>query len=144
MMLWILLTMGSPAREIPFDVVAEGKVSEFQEKTFQVIKDPALWDTVWTKVSRGKLPPPERPDVSFQDSMLILVASGSRGVMNRSIRVVKVIEKGQALVVQVAICEPPEGGITLPAFSQPYQIVKIPRIEGEVAFEEVPCSEEKP
>lgn len=142
-MVWILLAFGSPAREIPFEVIAEGKTSQIQEKTFAVIRDAATWDSVWAKIAAGKIPPPEQPAVSFEDAMLILVASGSRGVMNRSVRVQKIVAKGDALTVFVEICEPPEGAIVLPAFSQPYQVVQIPRFEGDVGFEEVPC-EKKP
>jgi len=135
----ILLAFGSPTREIPFEVIAEGKISEIQEKTFQAIRDAGTWDSVWTRIAAGKIPPPEQPAVSFEDSMLILVASGSRGVMNRSVRVQKIVARGDALTVFVEICEPPEGAIVLPAFSQPYQVVRLPRFDGEVAFKEVPC-----
>lgn len=141
MVMLVLLAFGTPAREIPFEVVAEGKVSGLKEKQFLVIQDQATWDSVWTLIAEGKMPPPEQPAVSFSDSMLILVASGSRGVMNRSVRVQKIVAKGNALTVFVEICEPPEGAIVLPAFSQPYQVVRVPRFEGDVAFEEVPCSE---
>ncbi len=141
MMVLMLLAFGSPAREIPFEVIAEGKTSRIQEKVFRVIRDTATWDSLWTKIAAGKIPPPEQPAVSFEDSMLILVASGSRGVMNRSVRVQKIVAKGDALTVFVEICEPREGAIVLPAFSQPYQVVRIPRFEGEVAFKEIPCEE---
>ena len=133
--------MMNPApRTVPFEVVAEGKTSGFTEKTYQVIQDQATWKAVFDTLQQRTLPRKEAPTQDFQQYTLVLVASGQGPVMNRSIRITRVFEQNHVLYVEVERCEPAPGAITLPAFSQPYQVIRIPRWEGEVAFLERNCA----
>ncbi|MCF6191758.1 MAG: protease complex subunit PrcB family protein [Candidatus Hydrothermae bacterium] len=138
--LWIGMMMLNPApRTIPFEVVAEGKTSGFTQKTFEVIRDETSWKAVFERLQERVMPKQPVPEQDFQQFTLILVAAGQGSVMNRSIRVTRVFEQNHVLYVDVEICEPRAGAITLPAFSQPYQVIRIPRWEGTVEFLEQRC-----
>jgi hypothetical protein len=136
---WMILMMNPAPRTVPFEVVAEGKTSGFIEKTYQVIQDAATWKAVFDTLQQRTLPRKEAPRQDFKQYTLVLVAAGQGSVMNRSIRVTRVFEQNHVLYVEVEICEPKAGAITLPAFSQPYQVIRVPRWEGTVEFLEQRC-----
>lgn len=100
-----------------------------------VVRDPSSWQAIWAQIYRGYSPMPSAPAVDFSREMIVVVALGSRSSGGYSILVDGANEARNAgLVVTVRSISPgPKCGVTA-ALTQPVDIARVPRREGEVGF----------
>ena len=100
-----------------------------------VVRDPSSWQALWGQIHRGRTPVPSVPAVDFSREMIVVVALGSRSSGGYGILVDGANEARNAgLVVTVRSISPgSKCGVTA-AITQPVDIARVPRRDGEVGF----------
>lgn len=119
--------------------LARGNNSGVRAERMSVIRDADALARVWSEAGeRG-----DTPTVDFEASMVVAVFMGERRTGGHRVRVESVRQSGEQLIVSVNMEAPGPNCMTTQALTQPYQIVRLPRLEGEVAFQieqvEVDC-----
>lgn len=119
--------------------LARGNHSGVRAERMSVIRDNEALARAWSEAGERGDP----PTVDFQESMVVAVFMGERRTGGHRVRVESVRESGDEMVISVNMEAPGRNCMTTQALTQPYQIVRLPRLEGEVAFQieqvEVDC-----
>ncbi len=121
--------------QMEFQTVSKGYSSGHTESTFYVIQDEGEWIEVWSQhqsIFSPQLPPPE---VNFSESTIIAVFMGEFSTGGYGIEIIEVIDMNQSVMIKVEKTYPGEGCIVTMAFSQPYHIVRIDKIDKEATFD---------
>jgi hypothetical protein len=119
---------GGNAMEI--EEIARGSFSQVQQERMEVIRDASDFRSVWRQAGRRG----EAPEIDFERDMIAVVFMGERRTGGYSIRVDGAERSNDGLVLQVLMREPGPDCMTTQALTQPWQIVRLPRVEGEVDF----------
>lgn len=100
-----------------------------------VVRDPGTWQALWAQIYSRYTPVPPIPAIDFSREMLVVVALGSRSSGGYGILVDGAHEAQNAgLVVTVRSISPgPKCGVTA-AFTQPVDIARVARRDGDVSF----------
>ncbi|HEY7505342.1 MAG TPA: protease complex subunit PrcB family protein [Gemmatimonadales bacterium] len=85
-----------------------------------VIRDPATWAHFWSELGAGV-----RPDVDFQNDLVIAVAAGERSSGGHDIEVRQVERAGGQLRIEVLETYPSTGCVTTSAMTQPVDVVMV-------------------
>lgn len=99
--------------------------SEIGEPRRLIIRSETEWRNFWDDLNLG-----ERPEVDFDDEMVIAVSSGTRPTTGYSIRVAGVTAGDDGrLVVDVVETEPARNCITGQQITRPVDVVVVPRVD---------------
>jgi hypothetical protein len=101
-----------------------------------IVRDPTTWKEVWDRISGGTTPAPDPPPVDFAREMLIVAALGERSTGGYGIVVDSVETRPEGLLVTVRTIAPGKGCVLTQALTQPVDIARVPRHDGQVAFED--------
>jgi hypothetical protein len=100
-----------------------------------VVRDDAAWREAWSRIVGPIAPPPERPAVDFGREAIVIVAAGERPSGGWSVAVDSVAPAaGGALVVSYTLTGPGAGCVTAQMITSPADVVRVPRLSGEVRF----------
>ncbi len=121
-------------QELTFETISKGVISGHDERKDYVIMDPSEWGNLWGKVHSRVLPTPNLPDVNFEDEIVIAVFQGSHSTGGYAIEITQIVEKENSVEVFVKETSPSPESIVTQAFTQPYHIVKVKRVDKEVVF----------
>jgi hypothetical protein len=99
-----------------------------------VVRDPAAWQSLWVQIYQRRFPVPPVPAIDFSREMLIVVALGSRSSGGYVILIDRASGEGADVTIAVRSISPgPRCGVT-GALTQPVDIARLPRRDGEVRF----------
>ena len=129
-----------PSETLSVTRISQGIFSRFDTPQRLVVRSEASLLTAWANVFGGAAPPPE---VDFSREMIIVVALGSRPTSGFLIAVEGASGTRETAIVTVRSLSASTTCVTVPAVTNPYDIVRLPRRE-EVRFVEQsgvqPCS----
>lgn len=125
-------TTGAP---VPFSVIATTYWSGLETPERVVVRDQALFDSVWAMVfAQQSMEPP--PTVDFASEMVIVVSQGLKPSGGFSIDVVQITEAATEQHVVVRSTSPGAFCAVAGALTWPTQVVRLPRYDGDVQFVE--------
>lgn len=104
----------------------------FADSARIVVRDSMTWRTVWIQATRSQPSPPPMPAVDFGQDVIVVAAAG-RLKPGDAIRVDSIGVRGSLTVLAVrtvVACQP------FPSDAFPFEIVRIPRRDGPVRFNE--------
>jgi hypothetical protein len=134
-------TPGVPAQEATAAVVrfaadssAFAQNSGYSEPTTAVIRDSTVWATAWATIHANQQPVPTLPAVDFSREMVVLVGLGSKGSGGWNVTLASVHDSAGTLVIRFVERSPGPGCATTQALTEPVDIARIPRWDGEVRF----------
>jgi hypothetical protein len=128
---------GDPAdADHPFETLLSTVHSGLAEPRREVVRNQAAWSRLWADIHAGETPPPARPEVDFERSMLIAVASGTRPSGGFAIKVRRVASHAGTLEVLVLETCPAPGAMTSAELTRPVEVVRVPRLAEPLAFQE--------
>lgn len=100
-----------------------------------VVRDPSTWQALWAQIHSRQSPVPPVPAIDFSQEMLVVAALGSRSSGGYGILVDAANEAQNAgLVVTVRSISPGVKCGRTAALTQPVDIARIPRRDGDVSF----------
>jgi hypothetical protein len=99
-----------------------------------VVRDAAAWQSLWAQIYQRRFPVPPVPAIDFSREMLVVVALGSRSSGGYGILIDGASGEGANVTIAVRSISPaPTCGVT-GALTQPVDIARLPRKDGEVRF----------
>lgn len=133
----IVMVSGCVAQGLEFETVSRGAYSGHPEEGRYVVNSQAEWEGLWNRTNSITFPVPDLPEVDFSQSTIIAVFLGQRNTGGYGIEVVEILAQDGGALVRFHKTSPPAGSFVTQALTQPYHIVKVSKVEGEVSFEEV-------
>ena len=101
-----------------------------------VVRDDAAWASLWSQITAHVQPTPALPAVDFGREQLIVVSSGTKPTGGYGIDVAEVREAEGALHVVVRETAPGDRCMTTAALTAPVAVVRVPRSDARIVFEE--------
>ena len=101
-----------------------------------VVRDADHWREVWRAIWRDHSPGPPLPPVDFERELIVVAALGQRPTGGFSILLESAARAGSGAVVSVRTTAPGPRCGTTAALTEPVDIARLPRVEGEIRFEE--------
>jgi PrcB C-terminal len=119
-----------------FSSIDKGFTSGIRERKFVVIKTAKEWRDTWQAHSSISVPPQPLPSVDFDREMIVAVFSGEKRTGGYGIEITKIEEESakRQLLIFVRETQPPPGSMTIQAVTQPYQIVRMKKLDFAVEF----------
>lgn len=127
--LCLFFTQVPAATAVSFTSLARGQQSGIQEPLVALITNKAAWSGHWRRHAAIFQPPPSPPPVDFSRESLIAVHLGERRTGGYGVRVTGVQQGPEGLLVTAVEERPGPGAIVTQALTQPYEIIRIPRVE---------------
>lgn len=93
------------------------------------------WEELWRNLCRQRLPEPILPQIDFGKEMVIAVFMGERSSGGYEIKITRVIEMEEEIVVEVEEKKPLPESLQTMASTQPYHIVVIKKSSLPVRFQ---------
>ena len=110
--------------------------SGVDDSSFVVVRDAATWRAQWRAINREMQPLPPAPAVDFAREMIVVAALGHRASGGWGIAVDSAVWRGGAIDVFVRQLAPGRGCFTTAAISSPVDVVRLPRRDAPVRFDE--------
>ncbi|HYR07775.1 MAG TPA: protease complex subunit PrcB family protein, partial [Longimicrobium sp.] len=111
--------------------------SGFGEQARLVVTGQAEWETAWRRVWEGHSPVPAAPAVDFEREVVLVAAMGSRPNGGHHIQVKQAAAQADRVVVRVVETSPGKACFTTAAFTEPVDVVKLPRTPLPIEFQTV-------
>ncbi len=125
-------------KELDFETAEKGLYSFHKGKKSYVINNKNEWEKLWVILNIGTgpsdVPLPPLPDIDFEKNTLIAVFMGEFTTGGHTIEIYKVVENKNNVEVSVNEKSPGKDCILTQAFTQPYHIVKIKKVDKGVIF----------
>lgn len=116
--------------------LAKSAYSGFREASRLVIRDAASWRRVWPVINGPVEPMPPVISPDFGEEIAVVVALGIRRSGGFAIQVDSVARYELGAVIYVTTMAPGRNCVTTGVMTSPVHAVRVPRIEGRVAWRE--------
>lgn len=131
----LLAGCGKPSAEpTGFTTVDKGYYSGIEESMTVIITDPVAFAALWARHVSGQSPTPPVPAVDFNQDSVLAVYLGERKTGGYDVEVVA-IRMADSKVTATIQRKTPRGDTGTGATTQPYHIVKIPRVPDRTTLE---------
>ena len=134
-MLWLvaLFSMMAPLQVTPLATLnAPGGV--FDDAAQQVVRDPAAWQAVWTRLTSNASPAPALPAVDFTKDMIVVAGMGMKGHGGYKIAITAAAEDAGKVTVEVTETSPGARCMNAMMMTSPVVVARLPRRAGDVTF----------
>jgi hypothetical protein len=129
--------VGEPVQLVRLREYFPAYSSGFGVQARLVVTSQAEWEAAWQRVWHGSSPVPAAPVVDFEREVVLLAAMGSRSSGGYHVQVQQAVAQADRVVVRVIETSPGSGCITFAAFTEPVDIVKLPRTAVPIEFQTV-------
>lgn len=119
---------------VPFEVIHNGWNAAFEDKRQALLTNNEDYQTLMNDVYRNFDQMPTIPVVDFTKNDVIAVFIGTKTSGGYQVSVDKIIKRNDAVSVYVNEISPGKNCMTTDALTQPYQLVKIPKIKQKVKY----------
>ena len=119
-------------RVIPLERIEQGCYCYIGDPRDLVVKTRTEWDELWREM-KGEWSSP--PEIDFTEYNVLACFLGARPTTGYSIEIKWARGFGDQVLVWVETCSPGPHEIVSPAFTFPYDVVKIPAVTKPVVFE---------
>jgi parallel beta-helix repeat protein len=122
-------------QHIEFQTISIGWWSGYVDPAYFVIENQSLWETVWSQTFSDHTPKPPLPEIDFSNTTVIAVFMGEFGTSGYEIEIQEIADMPKCVVVDLEKTYPGYGCILYQVMTQPYHIVKIPKVDKEITFD---------
>jgi len=120
--------------QIEFQTISKGTFSGHKKAAYYVIENEDEWADIWNQHVRFGLPPPPPLEVNFSDTTIIAVFMGEFNTGGYGIEIKNILDMNESVLVKVEKTYPGRRCIVTMAFTEPFHIVRVERIEKEIEF----------
>lgn len=126
---------------IAFGTLDQGSYSGYRDRAALVIRTEEEWQQVWERHTALLTPQPERSvvdfdkEVDFDTEMVLAVFLGERPTGGFAIEITAIHKRPDTLRVLVEETAPDPDAMVTQVLTQPYHVVRLPRIDLPVEFE---------
>ena len=127
-------TCAAVAGPVPFSTLAKGLASGVDQQTQIVVRSQDDWAALWSRHMRTQAAPPPPPSVDFSRDMVVALFLGERPTGGHAIEVTRIERTDGGLAIRYRTTRPDPTGMQTQALTQPFHLIKLPRIAGAVTF----------
>jgi hypothetical protein len=117
---------------VPFAILARGLSSGVAEPTQIVVRSPTEWAALWSRHMRTPTAPP--PSVDFAHDMVVALFLGERTTGGYAVEITQIERTDVGLLIRYRTTKPDPNTMQTQAFTQPFLMVKLARVDGPVTF----------
>lgn len=128
-LLALLLAGCRASAQLEVQTIARGSNSGIRGQEAVLITSPEAWAAHWRRHAAIFVPPPSPPPFDFAEGSLVAVHLGERRTGGYSVTVTDIHQDGKVLKVTAVESQPPPDAFVTMALTQPYHMVRIPRVE---------------
>jgi hypothetical protein len=121
------------AATVPFTTLAHGSASGVVQPTRIVVRSQNDWAALWSRHVRTQSTSPP-PPVDFSRDMVVALFMGERPTAGYAIEVTRIERTGAGLTVHYRMTRPDPAALNAQALTQPFQLIKLPRVDDAVTF----------
>lgn len=129
------VTTPAPGQALSFATLQRGTYSGVSERKAVLISDDESWRTNWAQLSARQVPAPQAPAMDFSQHSVLAVYMGEKRSGGYAIEVTGVEVAGGKLKVTVRQTSPGPGAMVTQALTQPYHMVRIPKVPAGTTVE---------
>jgi hypothetical protein len=122
---------------LSFNTLQRGAYSGVTERKVVLVTDEAAWKSNWQQISARQVPAPDAPALDFAGQSVIVASLGEKNTGGYSVEVTGVELVGGKLKVTVRETKPGPGTFVTQALTQPYHVVRIPKVPAGTTVEVV-------
>lgn len=122
---------------ITFETLAQDFYGGMTESKFMTIKNKKDLDTLYNLINTGKIPKSETPKINFDKETVVALFLGERTSGGYSIWVENVLSVNNIITINYKIKTPKRGEMVTSVMTQPYYIIKIPKVINELVFRQL-------
>ena len=121
--------------EMNLETLAQGAYSGLQGRNRLefVIKTQQEWSDFYRVLTNRNHPQPPTPSVDFDKYTIVAAFMGEKNNGGYTTEITKVVKDGTGARIYVQESSPAGGRSTM-ALTQPYHVVKVPKLSGKVGF----------
>jgi len=123
------------AATIAFSTIERGSASGITTPTTLVVKSQEDWHRIWARHASVRTPTPSPPRIDFSKEIVIAVFAGAQTTGGFTVEITAIEESAGLMRVTYRESGLPPGSLLTQAITQPYHLVRIPRVEGLIVFE---------
>jgi len=123
-------------KDVSFESVYASAQSGVASPLREVVRSPAQWVDVWDRIMADRSPLPPRPEVDFDRSMLLAVGLGTRPSGGYAVQIPEIAAGAGTVTATVREVAPGRGCMATMALTAPILVVRLERLDAEVAFVE--------
>jgi len=116
-------------------IISEGALSNISVQRFDIIRDSVALVALWTIQNLGFAGVAEIPVIDFNQDMILALFLGSRISGGFTIKVESIEELSTQMIINILESVPGTGCPVTLGFTQPFQIVKIPKTDKTIVFQ---------
>lgn len=121
--------------EMKLETIAKGYYCGLEgSRNNWIINTEQAWSAFYVKLESRSSPRPPTPFVDFSKYTVVAAFMGEFPTDGYSTEIHKVLQQGKKMEVQIQESSPGEDDCCLQAFTQPYHVVKVEKVEGKVEF----------
>lgn len=137
-------TTSAQHKAVPMDVIAQGNHSGIRFERMEIIRSTADFQNLWAAHFAPEVPLDPLPAVDFDHDMAVAIFLGEYRTGGYSVAVKSVTASTGSVSVDVERSSPGAGCMRTQVLTQPFVIVKVPRMAGSAKFNVLdvirPCS----
>jgi len=115
-------------------VISEGVLSNISVQRFDIIRDSVALVALWTTQNLGFAGVADIPVIDFNQDMILALFLGSRISGGFTIEVESIEELSTQMIINILESVPGTGCPVTLGFTQPFQIVQIPKTDKTIVF----------
>ena len=120
---------------VAFTTVDKGTYSGVPERKAVLVTDAQAWEALWRQHTSRVVNGPGAPAIDFSQQSVLAVYMGEQRTGGYSIEVTSITRENGRLTVTVRQSRPGPGAITTMALTQPFHMVRIPKVPAGTAVE---------
>lgn len=124
-----------PMQALSFSTLQRGSNSGVAERKAVLLTDESGWKSNWAQASARQVPAPEAPALDFSQQSVVAVYMGEQRTGGYSIEITGVELVNGTLKVTVKQSRPAPGAIVTQALTQPFHMVRIPKVPAGTKLE---------
>jgi PrcB C-terminal len=118
-------TSTGSATRLSFQIIAKGVHSGIHESLKTAIRNDSEWRALWMKHASALSSAPPPPTVNFDEELVVVIFLGDKPTGGYSVEIGSAERSDGVLTVIYDERSPRTGGMTIQAFTQPFEIIRI-------------------
>jgi hypothetical protein len=125
---------GAAREAVLFSTLTKGVNGGVRESAQLVVRSQSEWAALWGRLMRPRATPPPPPAVDFSIEMIVALFMGERPTGGYEIEATRVERTDSGLTVHYRVKRPEAGAILMQVLTQPFHLIKLPRVDEPVTF----------
>ncbi|MBS3092847.1 protease complex subunit PrcB family protein [Candidatus Pacearchaeota archaeon] len=118
-------------KEVHFTEIKKGITNDITQKQTRIIKSSESWSDLWTEMFPTEM---IASAINFNESMVVAVFQGQKSTGGYDIKINKIVETSNKLLVYITETPPGKNCIVTQALTQPYNIIQLKHSEKPIEF----------